>query len=384
MLIYVPGLGRSSENTADTVADVVAKALDVQDSAIKYTAVASDNVVTPIGLTVSKTIVDPDHTPVLQLFQLNYRSVLDASTTEFAPSVGPGAVKAAALAVVGGLMWVPAFLRPAKTLRTKMQLALGFLLFGILVFAALVAITALLAALDLGWLEKRFPDWEWWNKLFGNEGDLPKWTLGVSALGLTILWPALRKEILALAALAESLIRFVKNQDVLADTISKRLDHAINALTDGGWTGPIHLLGYSFGSLVIYDAMFPRETALFGDVPAKAVTSMTTIGCPLDLVRLYAPEYVDGRVERRPGLAWVNVFNQADIFASNLKDGDDKTAGGHGKLVVGTCDPESLRYLNERISWNILLSGRIHTRYWRSPDVGNCFDPLVGRWVTRP
>lgn len=82
---------------------------------------------------------------------------------------------------------------------------------------------------------------------------------------------------------------------------AKRLAKAINDLIDAGWTGPIHLLGYSFGSLIVYEAMFPRTSSLADVVPAQAVETLTTIGCPLDIVRLYKPDYVSGRTPSGTG-----------------------------------------------------------------------------------
>jgi hypothetical protein len=221
----------------------------------------------------------------------------------------------------------------------------------------------------------------WLDKTFGAEDKVAAWTLGISSLGLTITWAKLRKDLLALALLTESLIRFVKNEDVLADTITRRLDQAVNNLTDGHWTGPIHLLGYSFGSLATYEAMFPRTTSLVGVVPAQSIDTMVTIGCPLDLVRLYAPEYVDGREARNPRLAWTNIFNQADIFASNLKD-DDDAGDGAAEIVATSPAPVSVRYLHEEIALrHVLLTGHIHAGYWTDASKGSCFDELVGIWV---
>ncbi|HEX3930144.1 MAG TPA: hypothetical protein VHW64_05540 [Nocardioides sp.] len=384
VLIYLPGLGRSAKNTADTVADMIAKSLDLRDSAHRFTAEASHDVVTPTGLTASKTVLGPDRKPVLQLFQLDYRAALEESPTAFAPSVGPGAIKAGFLALQGILWWVGALRRPAKTARTKLQLVLGLSCALALVVAALVAFVALLTTLGLqvGWLDKTF----------GAEDKVAAWTLGISSLGLTITWAKLRKDLLALALLTESLIRFAKNEDVLADTITRRLDHAVNDLTDGHWIGPIHLLGYSFGSLATYEAMFPRTTSLVGVVPAQSIDTMVTIGCPLDLVRLYAPEYVDGRAARNPGLAWTNVFNQADVFASNLKDGDDTGAGAADVVPTGGAGaaddiatgraPESVRYLDQEIAVrHLLLTGHIHAGYWTDASKASCFDRLVGIWV---
>lgn len=376
VLIYIPGLGTSAENTADVVADVIAEKADLGDRRGKYTAETALDVVTPTGLTVSKMVSAPDGSTVLQLFQLNYRTALDDSTTPFAPSVGPGAVRAATMAAVAAVKWFAAARRPGKGKAVKVQLLALFVFLVALLFAAAVAVAALLVALGvpLGWAEK----------IVGTDEQAGRWTLGIAAFG-TITWAALRKKILGLATLLESMINFVNNNGQLADNISKRLAKAINDLTDAGWTGPIHLLGYSFGSLIVYEAMFPRSSSMADVVPAEAVETLTTIGCPLDIVRLYEPDYVRDRPPSRDGIPWRNVFNPADVMSSNLMNGTDAAEGESNALDTGSAKPESVRYLNQDIGvTGILITGRMHANYWGQVQAGpssNCFKPLISAWI---
>ncbi len=377
ILIFIPGLGTSAENTADVVADVVAEAADLHDPQGKYKAEAALDVVTPTGLTVSKRVIGPDGSAVLQLFQLNYRAALDESTTPFAPSVGPGAARATAMAVTAAAKWWAAARRPGKGRAVKAQLFVLFLMLAVLLFAAAVAVAALLVALGvpLGRFEK----------VLGTDKQAGAWTLGIVGVG-TITWARLRRRILGLAKLSESMQHFVGNHDQLADDISKRLDTAINDLTDAGWEGPIHLLGYSFGSLIVFESMFPRANSLAAHVPAQAVASLTTIGCPLDIVRLYDPDYVKERTPRRDGIAWTNVFNPADVLSSNLiNDKLDTTEGASDAIDTGTTKAVSVRYLDETIGvMGILVTGRMHAKYWGKPGPANCFQPLVGAWIPAP
>lgn len=375
VLIFIPGLGTAVENTADVVAEVIAEAADLEDNSGKYKAETALDVVTPTGLTVSKKVSAPDGSEALQLFQLNYRAALDESTTPFAPSVGPGAVRATTLAIMAALKWWKAVKNPGKGKAVKAQLFALFVLVAVLFFAAAVAVAALWVALGLplGKLE------EW----FGTEQQAGAWTLGIVGFG-TITWAALRKRILGLAKLAESMQHFVGNHDALADNICKRLDTAINDLTDAGWKGPIHLLGYSFGGLIVYESMFPRAGSKAARKPAQAVQSLTTIGCPLDIVRLYDPGYIEDRGPRHDGVAWKNVFNPADILSSNLiDDKDDTTAGASAVLkTTGSTKPDSERYLNETLGvTGLLVTGRVHGRYWGKPPLANCFGSLVETWI---
>lgn len=375
VVIYVPGLGSDAANSADRVADVVAKVADVLCKG-QFDTTTSSEVPAPRGLTVGKTVVDGEHKPYLQFFQYDYASVLEAPRTAAAPPVVPGMFRSATFAVWGAVKWWGALSHSGKTLKTKVQLALGLAAALALIFAALVALFALLVALgfDVPLLEP----------VFGTDDQVAKWTFGITSLGLTITWAALRKKILALAETVERLIRFTKNQGRAADTISFRLDQAIDELWAHGWRGPVHLLGYSFGSLVLFESMNPRINSRLSDVPVDAVTSMVTIGCPIDLVRLYEPSYVTGRRRRNDKTEWTNVFSEADIFASNLKNEND-SEGGPGSLSIGVgkpLSPTSIRYLDESISlFQIFTAGVTHAGYWGAPDEASCFQYLVPIWM---
>lgn len=378
IVIYVPGLGRGQSNSADRVADVVARVADSQNPAKRYNTKTSNDVAAPRGLAVGKTVVDASSDqPVLQFFQFDYAAALEAPRSTATPSVAPGMVRSAAFATWAGLKWFSAATRDGKTARTKFQLALGLVAALALVFAAVVALYALLVALGL--------DQPWLNGVLGTEKQAAKWTFGVTSLGLTITWAALRKKILALAETTEELIRFTTNNDSTADTITVRLDQAIDELRGSEWQGPLHLLGYSFGSLVLFEAMHPRTNSGLSAKPVETVSSLVTIGCPLDLVRLYEPSYVAGRQVRRKNLAWTNVFNEADIFASNLKDKADGEEDGT-PMTIGTVAVKatSIRHTDEKIgAFQIFVSGRTHTGYWGDPTEASCFDRLVGGWLKK-
>lgn len=370
VLIYAPGLGRYTKNSADAVADVLARTMDMVDRNATYGTKSDPEVAAPRGLRVAKTIVDGLDKPVLQLFELDYMSALEPSSSAAGPSVVPGIFRSTSYSVLGGAKWWAALRRPAKSRRAKAQLFVGLICAGALIFAALVAIYAALVTMGVDLPAAG---------IFGEEAA--PWTFGVTSLGLVITWAALRRHILALAATTERMIRFVRNDDTAADTSSGILTEALDGLWKNGWKGPVHLFGYSFGSLVMFEAMYPREASRLVSEPVRTVTSLVTVGCPLDIVRLYAPSFTNGRVERRPELEWTNVFNRADIFASNLKNGDDTSEGLAEVLDIGA-RPTSYRYLDEELSWfRIFSSGRTHSSYWGTPDRANCFQLLAPIWV---
>lgn len=413
ILIYVPGLGRSRDNTADGVAAVIASELDLGVAGADSSAVRSTGVLAPTGLTVGDTILDSGGKPVLQLFQFDYQTHLDAAAKMFAPSTGPGLVRASYFAVGAWLKVVRAWNRPAKSTGTKLQLFLGLLLASALVFAAVVSLVGLLAAIGVpvGWLETgvdkvgdlldsalgavfnvinrigvptgRFE--AWLDSVVEKAGDVLDSPITLpAALGIgTLSWVAFRDEVLGMASLTQTMMRFVDSNDDLSGRIAKHLDLVVDDLRDAGWTGDIHLLGYSFGSLVLFDAMLPRSARQAE--PAKQVKTITTIGCPLDLVRLYYPDYDDGnRVALNPDLQWVNVFNKADVLASNVVDDDDVGSGTTERptLSFGGITPTSKPWGNDKMSWyRVVVSGRTHAKYWGSVGDPNCFHLITGVWV---
>lgn len=372
VLIYVPGLGPGPDNTADMVAESLRDSLDNQRPGI-YEARDGVGISAPTGLKVSKTLVDGDGTPVLQVFEFDYASTLSPAASSAAPAVVPGAVRAVGSLARAIAMMVPAWGRSAKSFKSKAQLSLGLAACALLAVFAAVAVVALLTAMGLN-----LP-----SKVDGLLGEDPAdWKLGIPALGLVVGWPVLRKSLLALAAVVQDCIRFVENDDVVADTISENLNEALDRLPSSGWNGPVHLLGYSFGSLVLFETLFPRATAMRGYAPPARIGSLVTIGCPLDIVRLFRPSYLSGR-EARVQVAWTNVFNQADLFASNLKNEND-TEPGRGVLSVDNdvlASATSKRYTNEKLHFGRLLTTfRSHSGYWGT-NRASCFNEIAGALV---
>ncbi len=374
VIIYAPGLGRDAANTGDRIAEVIAGALDRRDAGMRYSTKSDAAISAPRGLRVSKTVVDNEGAPVLQVFELDYRGRLEQPTGAAGPPAPPGVVRSTQYAFFGVARLLWAWRRRAKTLMTKLQLGLGLLGALALALAWLVALyTALVAAgLDLP---------EVFGGLFG-ENAAP-WTFGLFGTGAVLSWAAVRKGALAFAATLQHLIDYVRNTDRANSTVCLTVDDAIAGLLDAEWKGKIHLLGYSFGSLVLYDAAFPHPTTGKAAAPLDRAASLVTVGCPLDLVRLYFKDYTAGRQARTRDIPWTNIFNAADVFASNLKDKGDTDGGKSNALELEVVQPQSLRYLRERLTLTQLLMAkgfRTHGGYWGTVDEGHCFERLVDNW----
>jgi len=370
VLIYAPGLGRYSHNTADGVADVLARTID-RLRPEEYSTKTDAAVTAPKGLRVGKTIIDGKDQPVLQVFELDYLGLLEPDSGVAGRPVVPGLIRSVYFALLGLLKLIVALRRPGKTGFAKFQLLLGFAGALLLVFAATVAVYS---AVFAGGASLPFAG------VFGPEAG--PWVLGMSSIGFVAAWSAIRKKVLALAGSVEWLMRFVTNESAIGDTVALVVDEAVDGLRQNDWDGSIHLLGFSFGSLVFFESLFPRNGALRSSAPVGSIASLTTIGCPIDLVRLYQPSFLADRTERRPGLPWTNVFNTADLFSSNLRDVDDASAGVSDALPFVTNPPSSIRYLNQSVGpTQLFSSGTTHAGYWGKPARANCFDPLVMNWL---
>ncbi|HEX2178116.1 MAG TPA: hypothetical protein VHL54_01160 [Actinomycetota bacterium] len=375
VLIFAPGLVRYPANSAGVVADVLAGTLDRQREG-RYSAENSVETA-PRGLRVGKTILGPSGEPLLEVFELDYRDRLDEMDAEGGRDTPPGILKAAWFSLKGLGLLISAARRPAKSGMAKVQLLLGLLATVALMASAVAAIIAGLAAMDLlAWVPDRLTDW------FPYEVDASTVAVG-GATGIALLWVKFRKVLLKLAEQTRKSLQYL-DEPRYRDTVTHTLDDAIDGLLDGGWKCPIHVLGYSFGSLVAIDALFPKSGSLpEGDRLASAVSSLTTIGCPADAVRLYFPGYYPRALARVPDVPWTNVFNGADVFGSNFNDGTDLKPAD-STLAFGGASPTSLRYTDERLSFGRVLRGlgfKTHCGYWDLPGRANCLGLVMDIWI---
>ena len=375
VIIYVPGLGRDDANTADGVAEVLARAIDRRDHPRTCSTKSDSTVSAPRGLKVAKTIVDDEDRVLVQLFELDYASRLDKPTGAAGPPASPGIVSSTKYTVFGALMLAWAWKRPAKTFRTKFQLWLGFVALLALILAWLVALYAALISAGLD-LPKPI------GGLFGE--DAAGWTFGISGTAAVVTWAAFRKKALALAATIQHLVDYTRNSERIRDTVCLTVDDAIAGLLDDGWKGDIHLLGYSFGSLMLYDAAFPHVNSQKRAEPFDKVASLVTVGCPIDLVRLFYKDYTEGRQPRKVELTWKNIYNAADVFGSNLQDKDDLENGTSTAVGLTAFAPESIRYLDEELTFGQLFMARgfrTHAGYWGTTGDAHCFEKVLNLWV---
>lgn len=387
VLIYLPPLAVKT-STGPAIADMIALRLTQGPGTFRASAVQTADTST---LEDGRRITGAQGAPVLDVYTYNYLPRLSRLTDRGAEA------KPAAL-VLRFLRQLRYFLRAvllfrgavrrAKGIRAVLQLLYGFVLviaLSVTVAAALYAVVELvLSALSSSW------------HLFWDVPDEFDTALA-AGLGAAVLWLLLRGR-----TVANSLAEFLaQTMDYLQDprhgaTVCSGLISALDSLLEDDPDREIHILAYSFGSLLAVDTLFPKKSLLTTADPryARTVRSLATVGCPVDFVRLYQRDYLEARTALVPKLKWTNIFIAADVMGSNFRDRarrdpdgvtiTDFTEEQPSEASTGfQIDDEirtSSRYTDQRLTaWGILANRgfTLHGGYWGSPGEANCLDKVI-------
>lgn len=183
------------------------------------------------------------------------------------------------------------------------------------------------------------------------------------------LWPKLREALLKGALTYTCVIEYItygERRDVIAGQFLDLLEH----IAEKGKYRQIHVIAYSFGSIIAIDALFPADRKASDRY--GLIQTLSTIGCPFDLLRMFWPTYF----QRRSGQPdwprqWLNVYSPLDALASNFRDNDKEEAAEKGLNLVagGERKPENLVYRSSSVQISPLaalaLQGlRAHADYW--------------------
>lgn len=175
----------------------------------------------------------------------------------------------------------------------------------------------------------------------------------------------------------------------------------------------VDVVSYSMGSLVALDALFPSNPPANDRV--AYVTTLTTIGCPFDLVRTFWPNYFTDRTVPPGDITWINVYSPVDLLGSNFtNDRGVKERATHGlnhttpwgerpatKPKDRAADPQPPEarvpaanlYFDHLGRRDLDLPGAIfgaayaaHSQYWVPDDyeAESCFTVLVPRIYSTP
>jgi hypothetical protein len=179
--------------------------------------------------------------------------------------------------------------------------------------------------------------------------------------------------------------------DMRKAVIGGHLSDLLENITQCGSYRHVHLLAFSFGTVLVLDQLFPT-----GNPPGprfSRVNALMTIGCPFDLIRLFWPHYFQNR-SGREGVPqrWLNVYAPMDVMGSNFRDDPKVAEATHtvGFLpgLMKPILPENIPYAvsddKQTLGfWGALTFAglRAHTIYWESEFESelSCFSPLITR-----
>lgn len=371
IMIYLPGLSQKEANSTSRIAQLMTIKLKNGQGTFETEDVRSPSK----HLLNGKRIVEAKKGPVLDLYMLDYRPRLQL--VEVTGTGVGAALRRFALASWYFLRILMLVLnagtgKRAKTPIAKLQLLIGFGAVLVLLTSLVFTVLAVLASVGL------------WNEpiVTGNAADAI--ALGATAFTTWLFFGA-RPVILTATTQIEQLLDYAQKERHAAG-VGSGIDSALDDLLEAQPDRKIHLFGYSLGALVAVDFLYPRKSLLPALDPrhAEAISTLVTVGCPIDFVRLYMPHYTDNREARVGHLRWVNIFIPADILGSNLLDRDDsseETGGANAITIADDVRPQvSRRYTNEKLSvWNIWNGTGFfrHQDYWDEPDNENCLHLVI-------
>lgn len=377
--VFIPAMVEGSpRNTATCIADLMAADLTLDEGTF---AVEHGPGTLEPPLLDHRRIVRVGDGPALDLCTVDYRTALKK----------PDSVKGISLlatlrqlATAAGYFFIAAALlmragRRAKKPMAKAQLVVGFGAALLLLALLVLSVVAVVVALGL------------WEPV--KDADTLTAAVGMGAAGLlTFAFVKGRPALASATDVVRQALDYARQETVRNDcrkVMRGLLDRLITEQPDR----PVHLIGYSFGSLVALDLLFPRtREATVDERFLTSIASLTTIGCPVDFLRLYFPDYLDDRRTDMCGLPWTNIFIAADVFGSNFTDDDDFSdsadrPAGAVEATVGDCRPTTVRYTDDRLSLlNILgrAGFRAHDGYWREDRKSNCLDSVARALVQQP
>jgi hypothetical protein len=367
-IIFVPGLSAAPHRRLPHITAVLCNELDraaTSERARFQVRPSSSQPADPAELYQTISRVDGARPmPVADVYFLDQDKLHQADQTPTSPLVR---VFTLALTVLAGvLVWVPAAVRSFRRRRAKplsqllqLLLSLGILLLlGAYLVTAVVALVQLVLTAYAQATDNTRPEITW-----------PQEVVVVVAV-LGVLLPNARQR---LADEAESYLRMIRYLWFSGprDTLRGEVLTLLERVSERPEVGPIHLVGFSFGSLVAIDTVYPQSkppTPRIG-----RLSTLVTLGCPFDLVRILLPHYFEQRLgpgDARPH--WLNIYDPIDLLGSNFRDDGKVEPASRGVEIVGAIEP-SCPDLN--LPWNgnqrlgavtglMLASLRVHAQYW--------------------
>jgi hypothetical protein len=389
-LIYLPGLGSRGQDafSISAVAAQLAHSLDVQ--AVDVGAHFSigrlreekfREFTTPV-VSIMREAKGAEPTNVADMYLFDYRSLLISKSQQAAPL--QEIFTLFAIICSGLLRLVGSFFRGHFRKRSSLMVLLGsasmaiFLVYAVMTLPAVIGVVLrLLGGYDgegrdsVAAVASSVQSWVVLERLTSWSQSL---IVTFTALGLLTRFN-LKQFINESAGELDAVTRYLTLHDQRPELLGRfttLLEHLAERCAAGEYQR-IHVLGYSFGSIVALDALFPAEAA---PVPrTSSIETLVTIGCPFDFIKLYWPKYFDFRkiapAEQRA--KWINLHSDTDLLSSSfaqeglrsdVKKGDRGAKPDLNVMYSGTPRDEKLN-LMERLLVSFTVK-RHHLSYWGS------------------
>lgn len=387
VIVYVPGLFQNGpDQSVEMVAARVAHAADLSsEPRFTYTAKAAEDFPYADQKARKSAVIrsedGAEDVHVYDVYTFDYIDTLIAGADKRNPFVQ--ALSVFWVIVRHSPRMLLSLFSKGKTLREKAQVVyaaiLYVLLFGYMLSLLYVALNGLFDALHLaGYATPKFMQTDVSNLFEG-------FIVVLTSLGL---WSKKdTKAILDRVAVETTAVAKYLHDGTRARSAHGRLEDLIDEIAGRGGYRNLHIVGYSFGSIIAVDTLYPR-----GSEPGYAmreVATLVSIGCPFDFIRTFWPAYFDSRtvVEGVP-YAWVNIFDPNDVLGSNFADSVKGVDQPRGVRSTSTAQylPKNVEYDVKRdaargfLAWVQLAGFRAHGHYWERGDV---FDKNSYRIIIR-
>jgi hypothetical protein len=407
-LLWVPGCQRTPNGSVEAIARRLRTAFDHQAASPGVTFRVAEKVEEVDrgngGKFRRATLFRQDAAsaePVLDLYEYDYRSTLLRPHLEASAFGRWLQVTWIALASLGRVGWTSLWNWRVKTLLEKLQLLAGAAILLLLVAYAWLLLVALVAAFEQlsGWhvVSHAIKAAYAWLVGVDEPQELPDlgWLGGVAAALLVVGFafggglPALGDRIRELGATMVATLAYLRVGVQRAAPAGRLRDLIEYVAEQNPRYRRIDLVGYSFGSLVALDSLFPQQGP--PDPRYVLVRGLVTIGCPWDGVRLLYPGFTRNRFAR-PGVprGWLNVYAPLDIFGSNFRDDAElaeatiavaTTPGGDAMTPTNA----AYRTVPDATALSVMdvitfMGIRAHSYYWGDREEGEatCFELVVG------
>ena len=429
-IIFIPSIGKGWDDPSiEGVARRMATAIDrqsINEKATTHVEVAEHAYGSGFKckmFTIVKREGDTD-SPLIDVYGLDYNDTLVESYVK--RNLLMKTVLLAITLIEGFRRLIFRFYRRGKSVTEKLQLLYGLLIAGLLIVYLLILIGAVVASYQQlrkpagtqtmaapapAPAENTAPAKQAqagvianigagvksvvmgvWNFIKRQKDRFPAIIVLLTALGFVLPPQAQIKEKISLAATNYLCLIHYLNWGERSHAIGGKLESLLEYLVEReqGYHR-IHVIGYSFGSIVAVDNLFTP-----GRIPIERfqkIDTLVTIGCPFDIIRTYWPTYFSGRQSvSSENLKWINVYSPRDILSSNFANGgnseqvDQSQTEGIGVEVDGQIrKPQSVSFSpGTSRSLGLLdiftLTGfRAHSLYWGEEVKGEitCFHEVV-------